>query len=270
MAGKRTSAKGKTKPRGPAKASRRKPAQDKREIFIRQYLIHKNASRAYREAGYQDGTGTAQSAHRLLTTAYVQRRLAEEQQQLLEMLDVKVETVFKRLKDVAFGDIAAITEYIVGSCRYCHGVGHQYQWRDEAEHDEAIEEAIRESDRSGKLVKYPPSLDGGTGYSRNVPPHPDCPQCDGDGISRIRFKDTRLMTDAERALFSGVEQTQHGMKYRFEDRMAALERLAENLQFYKERDETNANAVARLIAELQDRGQVGRMPLRKDEPDAGA
>lgn len=273
MVGKRTSPpKGKKakKPTGPEKAPRKKPALDKRELFIRQYLIHKNASRAYLEAGFEGGIYTRQNAHRLLTSDYVQGRLAEEQARALDELDVKVDQVFTRLKHIAFGDIAQITQYKVGACRYCHGVGHAYQWRDIAEYQAELELAIAESDRSGKPVKYPHSQDGGFGYSRNLPPHPECPQCDGDGIPRIVFKDTRLMTEAERALFAGVEQTQHGIKYRFEDRMAAIERLAEHLQFYKKRDDHNANALARAIAEIQSRGAMGRMPINQGKPGGGS
>lgn len=60
---------------------------DRREAFVRHFLIHGNATRAYREAGYKDGPGTRQSAHRLLTSADIQARIAEERQELLAMLD---------------------------------------------------------------------------------------------------------------------------------------------------------------------------------------
>lgn len=246
-----------------AKVPRQKPAQDRRDIFIRQYLIHKNASRAYRESGYEDGPSVHQNASRLLTSDYVQRRLADAKAETLAKLDVKAEDVLRRLVNIAFADAAEITAYEVGACRYCHGVDHHYHWRTQRELDDETSAAIKESDRSGKPVKWPDPI-GGTGYTTKSPPHPDCPECDGAGIPRLRFKDTRLLTPAERALFAGVEQTQNGLRYRFNDQMAAIKHIAEHVQFFKARDEANANAFARAIAEISTRGS--KMPLRKDEP----
>lgn len=266
VVGKSTSPKARKAPGAAKKRAPKQPAIDKREVFIRQYLIHKNQSRAYREAGYAVGSGLHQSAHQLFISTYVQARLAEEREKLLSGLDVDVEQVFARFKAIAFGDAAAITEYVISACRYCHGVDHHYQWRTEREFNDATAEAIREADRTGKNAVWP-NHKGGFGFTSNLLPHPDCPECDGDGRPRVRFKDTRLMTDEERALFAGVKQTQHGIEFKFNDQVAALKELAEHLQFYRKRDESNANALARAIAELQDRGQMGRMPLNQGKPE---
>lgn len=265
MADKRTSPKGKKASRGSTKAPRKQPALDRREEFIRLYLIHKNASQAYREAGYQDGPGTRQNAHRLLTSDYVRDRLAEEREKALAKLDVKVEAVLDRFKAIAFGDAAAITEYVVGACRYCYGHDHRYQWRTHREFADAME-AYMAKGETYHANHAAPDDEGGYGYRFNVPPHPECPECEGDGIPEVRFKDTRLMTPDERKLFAGVKQTQHGIEFKLNDQIAALKELAEHVQFYKARDDHNANALARAIAELQDRGQMGRMPIRKDTP----
>ena len=98
MAAKQSQTKASAKARGPAKAPRKKPALDKRDEFIRLYLIHKNASRAYREAGYQATTGLHQCAHALLRSPYVQERLADERETQLARLDVKVDQIFDRFK----------------------------------------------------------------------------------------------------------------------------------------------------------------------------
>ena len=39
-----------------------------------------------------------------------------------------------------------------------------------------------------------PTNERGFGYSRNLAPNPDCPECDGRGVSEVVFKDTRLLT----------------------------------------------------------------------------
>lgn len=235
-------------------------ADPRHEAFVRQFLIHGNASRAYREVGYKDGPGTRQSAHRLLTSADIQARILEERQKLLAALDVKVENVVRRFRDIAFADIADIVGLHIGACRFCYGKGHAYQWRTQRELKESLKEACQKCglDRSKDTQVYP---QGGYGYEWSRPPHPHCPECDGYGIPRVVFKDTRLLTDAERTVFAGLQETRYGVNYRFHDQLAALSELARRLGFYDPKKD-DKNAVTRAIEELQSIGQIQRMPLR--------
>lgn len=236
-------------------------ADPRREAFIRRFLTHGNASRAYREAGYQDGPGTRQSAHRLLTSAYIQGRLEEERQRLLEALDVTVDDVVRRFRDIAFADIANIVGLHIGACRFCYGIGHAYQWRTVGEYRASLEQTQKDlASRSGKEAVGRP--EGGYGYDANLLPSPDCPECDGEGIPRIVFKDTRLFTDSERAVFAGAVETRYGVNYRFQDQMAALQQLAKRMGFYDPPRNRETSSVASLIHELQSRGQMQGMPLR--------
>lgn len=246
-----------------AMRSGQKVGRDRREAFVRFYLIHQNASRAYREAGYHDGPGTRQSAHRLLTSAYIQARIQEERQRLLAALDVKVEDVARRFRDIAFADIAEIVGLHIGACRFCHGIDHAYQWRTPGEFKASLADASHEVTLDGSMeTQINPQ--GGYGYDLNLPPHPDCPECDGYGIPSAVCKDTRLLTDAERAVFAGVVETKYGTHYRFHNQVKALKEIAKRLGFYEARVDRNTNAVARLILDLQTRGQIQRMPLRLD------
>lgn len=245
-------------------ATKRLNVSERREAFIRHYLIHQNASRAYREAGYKDGPGTRQSAHRLLTSADIQARLEERRQELLATLDVKVEDVMRRFRNIAFADIADIVGLHIGACRFCHGAGHAYQWRTPGEFRESFAEPSREV-AAGCSTEVEIHPEGGYGYDASLPPHPGCLMCDGDGISRVVFKDTRLLTDSERAVFAGLQETRYGVNYRFHDQLAALCELARRLGFY-DPIKDDSNAVTRAIEELQSRGQIQRMPLRCDPP----
>ena len=244
------------------------PAIVRREIFIRQYLIHQNASRAYREAGYKDGPGTRQSAHRLLTKADIQARLAEERQKLLAALDLKVADVVRRFRNIAFADIADIVGLHIGACRFCYGSDHAFHWRTPVEYQATLVKDHHEfaSDSNKEAVIYP---EGGYGYDANQPPHPDCPMCDGDGIPRVVFKDTRLLTDSERAVLAGIKETRYGINYHFHDQLAALHELAKRVGFYDPVKDRATNAIASLIEELQSRGQIERMPLRLDQEPGG-
>ena len=239
------------------KRSNAQASDHRREAFIRHYLIHSNAARAYREAGYQDGPGTRQSAHRLLTSAYVQTRISDERQKLLAVLEVTVEDIARRLRDIAFSDIAEIVGCHIGACRYCYGRSHAYQWRTPAEY-------TADSSKTDVILACGADPEGGYGYDAQKPPHPDCPMCDGDGIATIKLKDTRFLTNSERAVFAGVDMTGSGVRYRFHNRVAALKALAIRVGFYSPAVERETNAVARMIRELQISGQMQRMPLRRN------
>jgi phage terminase small subunit len=248
------------------KRSKGKAGENRREVFIRKYLEIGNASQAYRKAGYKDGPGTRQSAHRLLTSAYVQARILEERQKLLAVLDVKVEDVVRRFRDIAFADIADVVALHSGACRYCHGIDHAYQWRTPREFKASLAEPSSECvlERSEETTISP---EGGYGYDLNRPPHPDCPECDGYGIPLVVLKDTRLLSDAERAVFAGVVKTKNGTYYRFHNQVEALKELAVRLGFYTDSDDSQDNALAQAVLELQSRGQIGRMPLWKGVPE---
>ena len=151
---------------------------DRRDFFIRQYLIHFNATRAYREAGYKEGSGIHQSASNLLRSPYVQQQLGELRRQVLEKLDVTIEVVLAHYKAIAFGDISEIAQLRVTPCRYCWGENHAFQWRTRREWNAACETA--------RARNFPePKCDGGFGYTRNSCPNARCPECDGDGQPRV-------------------------------------------------------------------------------------
>lgn len=115
-------------------------------------------------------------------------------------------------------DPAEITRWAVGACRYCHGDGHNYHWR-EGEYFEAISEA--------EITKAPmPDCSGGFGYNSTTPPHPNCPRCDGKGVGRSSFADTSELSPAARAAFEGVKETRQGIEIKMADKAQAAEQFA--------------------------------------------
>jgi phage terminase small subunit len=88
---------------------------------------------------------------------------------------VKVLNVFDRFKAIAFGDAAAITQYMTGACRYCHGIGHRHHWKTHCEFADAMQVYMGK----GKLhyiIYAAPDDEGGYGYRFSDAPHPDCPE----------------------------------------------------------------------------------------------
>lgn len=116
-------------------------------------------------------------------------------------------------------DPAEITAWAIGCCRYCHGDGHLYQWR-EHEYLRAMEDA--EKDKGADL----PDVAGGFGYDATKGPADDCPNCHGRGVGRADIADTSKLSPAARAAFEGIKETRNGIEIKMADKDKAAENFA--------------------------------------------
>jgi hypothetical protein len=66
------------------------------------------------------------------------------------------------------------------------------------------------------------------------------------------FKDTRLLSGAERAVFAGVVETRHGTHYRFHNQLEALKELAKRLGFYAAADSSASFLRTRVSTSILD------------------
>ncbi len=80
-----------------------KKLSKKHEIFVAEYLIDQNATRAYIAAGYSD-KGAAQSGERLLRNADIKRAIAQKTSKRLEKLEITADRVLSEIGKVAFLD----------------------------------------------------------------------------------------------------------------------------------------------------------------------
>lgn len=76
----------------------------KQEIFVAEYLVDQNATRAYIAAGYS-ATGAAQSASALLRNPKIASHLAKVQGKRLEKLDITAERVLAELAKMGFANM---------------------------------------------------------------------------------------------------------------------------------------------------------------------
>ena len=135
------------------------------------------------------------------------------------------------------------------------------QRRRTCEYAEAIREHLCVPDTS-KLHTMKPTDNGGYGYSTKPSPYADCPECDGLGIIRVHYADTSTIPNVSHSLFAGVEKTQHGIKMKMYDQMAALNSIAKHLGFfakYNNRTVDEPDALTELLASLQ--RNSSKMPI---------
>lgn len=157
-------------------------------LFVAEYLKDNNATQAAIRAGYSKKTANEQGA-RLLAKVSIAQAIAQQQKASIVRTLGSADEVLEQMWRLATFDANQLSQYRRGSCRYCWGFGHQYQWRDAVEYEEKRLEALERKRREPVDV-------GGYGYDHTSAPNSECPRCNGDGIGQPFFADTpswRLM-----------------------------------------------------------------------------
>ena len=169
--------------------------------FIAEYLKDNNATAAAARAGYSDPNYGRQ----LLLNPNVALAIAQQQKASIARTLGSADEVLEQMWRLATFDANQISQHRRGSCRYCWGFGHQYQWRDAVEYDEKCAEALARN-------KKEPLDDGGYGYDHTSAPNPECPRCNGDGIGQPFFADTRKLAPDAALAYSGVKLGKNGVE----------------------------------------------------------
>lgn len=173
--------------------------------FVAEYLKDGNATQAAIRAGYSKKTAQEQSS-RLLSNVMVAQAIERQQKASIERTLGSADEVLAQMWQLATFDANQLSQYRRGACRYCWGFGHNYQWRDAVEFDEALAKA------EGKEGVKPPEDPGGYGYDHNREPSPKCPRCNGDGIGQPYFADTRKLPPDAALAYSGVKLGKNGVE----------------------------------------------------------
>lgn len=174
--------------------------------FIGEYLKDNAATAAIRRAGYE-GFYPGQEAYRMLNTPIVKAEIDRCRVQLVEKVHLGIEDIVQDIKSVLTADARELVDHVTGACRYCHGVHHRYQRTPQED---------RDAQQKGG---YDPM--GGIGFTPKKEPHPDCPECFGEGEMRVVSKDTRYLSKGALALYDGVKATRNGVEVKVRSRDAA-------------------------------------------------
>lgn len=172
------------------------------KLFIAEYLKDQNATAAAERAGYSDSNYGRQ----LMANPNVAQAIAQQQKASIARTLADADEVLAQMWQLATFDANQLSQYRRGACRYCWGFGHHYQWRDAVEFDE---ETAKVEGREG--AKQPEDT-GGYGYDHNREPNSACPRCNGDGIGRPHFPDSRFLPPTAALAYSGVKVGKNGVE----------------------------------------------------------
>ncbi|HHR6573401.1 terminase small subunit [Providencia sp. JUb39] len=199
--------------------------------FVNEYLVDLNRTAAYKRAGGNGEGNTAYvGASRMYRNAKVNRAITDALADRERRTQITQDAVLKMWWDIATADVNELTEYRRLCCRHCWGFGFNYQWRDAVEYEDAVKKATAAN-------KPPPKDVGGYGYDDTLDPNPDCPRCNGAGIGRAHFHDTRDLAGAARRLFAGVKEGKFGVEVITRNQDDALKMVAQHLGMLKNRTE---------------------------------
>lgn len=198
----------------------------KQRLFIAEYLKDFNGHQAAVRSGYSQKTA-AQQAARLLINVNVQNAISDALKRREERTEITADMVLKRWWEIATADPNELMQLRRGACRYCHGLNHQYQWTEREFEEATLMAELNE-------VQAPATL-GGFGFDKSKTPHPECPECNGEGQQEVFIHDTRKLSGAGKLLFAGVKQTKFGIEVLTQSQEAALLNVAKHLGMFTER-----------------------------------
>lgn len=196
----------------------------RQELYARHFALRGEIASAYQEAFPEEGAPYAlayKKGREILQSQGVKARARALRDEAA--MDVMTAT---RLIAAHYADVLSAPRDVVqhrrGACRYCHGDGHRYQWR-EHEYLARLDEVEHHNKAKGRGATelMLPDPQGGFGYDEAAQPHPDCPNCKGRGVGYTYVKDTTELTPEEEAAFEGIELTANGLKAKYASKAEA-------------------------------------------------
>lgn len=198
----------------------------KQQRFVDEYLIDLNATQAAIRAGYSAKTAYSIGIENLRKPE-IQKAIQEARTKLSSRTEITQDMVLERLWAQATANPNELIQYRKVNCRYCWGQDHYYQWT-AGEYHRALTGA-----KANKKPK--PDCDGGFGFDKTRPPHPDCPECKGEGTGDVFIADTSKLSGSALLLYAGVKITRDGLQVLMHDQQNALIKVGQHLGMFVER-----------------------------------
>ncbi|MBA3843508.1 MAG: hypothetical protein H0X39_13015, partial [Actinobacteria bacterium] len=152
-------------------------------------------------------------------------------------------------RQIATADQRELIEYRRTACRYCHGRSYDYQrTRGELAKDRRAWESQQTRASKDNFDEA-----GGDGFNATRDPHPECPECFGEGVERVYVHDTRRLSASALCLYAGVKVTKDGIEVKMHDQRATLVDIARHLGMFEERvpdTETDDARIQTLRAQM--------------------
>lgn len=213
-------------------------------LFIGEYLIDFNATRAMERTGYV-GRYAGKEGYKMLKRPAVAAEVKRCIDVIKQNKKITVEMIVQDAIDVLNADPRDLIIYRQSACRYCHGVEHLHQYTEGEQRRRR--QAHHKSDEWLKQGE-PFDPEGGIGYDADAEPHPDCPECAGGGVPNLVMRDGHQIPPDAAKLLAGYEMTKNGIKVIMRSKDAARDVLAKFQGMYKDASTPAVNVNVNLTS----------------------
>jgi phage terminase small subunit len=234
----------------------------RQELFVQEYLVDLNATQAAIRAGYSERTAYSQG-QRLLKHVEVQAAVQAAMAARAERTEISADSGAGRALGDRHGRPGRADRVPARRLPLLLWRGHRYQ-ETPAERERRRrdwESALGKAKEDGRAEAFDEL--GGLGFDPRRDPHPDCPECFGQGEGEAFVKDTRQLSPAGRRLYAGVKLTKDGLEVRMHDKGSALVNVGRHLGCSSTSSSTRASRGRpdRVIT------RVERVIVRPEDPD---
>lgn len=215
-------------------AEKAKKLTPQEEMFAIELAASGNQAEAYRKAypGSRNWLPASlySKASVLAAREKVSVRVNELRAIAAKQNELGVAELLRMHVEIATADARELVEYRRIPCRHCHGEGHRYQFTP-AEMEIAREK--HEEKQAEVMSPKPFDEKGGIGYTKKRAPHPDCPECHGDGLGEMLVSDTRKLSRVGAQLYEGVKLGKEGLEVKTRSRGDSMAAIGRHRGFFE-------------------------------------
>lgn len=205
--------------------------------FCEAYLTCFNGTKSWKATyGAKTDNSAATLAADKLRRTHIRAYLAKRMKASFDEPGIASDRLIQNYEMTAFGDINELVEYRLESCRFCHGDDHLYQHtpQEYRNRESGWRKHLKEEGLTEEECPFDPK--GGVGFDPRKDPHEDCPECHGEGIGRVIFKDSRKLSPAGLALYAGAKISKDGIEVKTVSQEKSREMLARILKLFEEKE----------------------------------
>jgi len=201
----------------------------KRRKFAAEFIRLRNSGAADADAIKQaainagcKALNASSAGHQMLKVPIVRETIELAFQRAAQRSQIDSAAIMRYWHEIA---IAELPLPPAGPCRNCWGEDHQYQytlneWRS------AMRKHTGEQLKKSPHLRVPFDELGGTGFDKMKPPHPLCPECNGQGRNYVMVLDRDKLTPGQRMAVEEVRVHKDGsVSLKMRDRSRAMENL---------------------------------------------
>jgi phage terminase small subunit len=247
----------------------------KAEVFALEFLKDFNQSAALRRSGYRGSDSLIyNAAQTYMKLPQVREAIERAVIEKRERLQLAADDIARHWFSLATADARELCPVIVGPCRYCYGIDFQYQFTFNEMREARQAHMLKQQRIRVEKERVPFDELGGDGYTTNLEPNKECPECHGYGIMHVKPVDVTKLSVQGALLFDGYKISKDGIvEIKLRDRSRAMENLTELLGLSRKRpiahhnpdDMTDEELDAVLKMAIQ-RRIISPEDIRKSDP----